>query len=251
MAGGIPSVAVSVARAIAGAACTMLLLAAAPARAESRDEFWPELNAYLKLNERTRVFLLAAFTQAEKTPGPGGPTRYQDSLYGAHLEYSLTPVLRAGLRDEDWARNRYLWIRVGYVYTRSNGDAETTDRFRENRGVFELNGRTLPLAAGLEVVARARLDARDRNGTESQRYRIRLGLEKSFDVNGRVVVPYVDAESFYDTRYNTWNRQLYRVGAEIGIAPAWRIEPYLGLQKDSRSEPSTTWMFGLALKYYR
>ena len=234
-----------------GTAATLLLFGGAGAPAESRDEFWPELNAYLKLNERTRIYLLAAFTQAEQTPGRGGPTRYQDSLYGAHIEYSLTPVLRANLRDEDWARNRYLWVRAGYVYTRSNGDAETTDRFRENRGVFELNGRTLPLAAGLEVTARARLDARDRNGTESQRYRMRLGLEKIFDVGGRTVVPYVDAENFYDTRYNTWDRQLYRAGAEIDIAPSWRIEPYLGLQKDSRSEPSTTRIFGLALKYYR
>ena len=239
------------ARAIAGVFFATLLFAGAPARAEDRNEFWPELNAYLKLNERTRVFLLAAFTHAEKTPSPSGPTRYQDSLYGAHIDYSLTPVLRTHLREEDWARNRYLWIRVGYVYTRSNGDAERTDRFRENRGVFELNGKTLPLAADLEFTGRLRLDARDRNGQDSQRYRLRLGVERIFEVGGHIVIPYVNAENFYDSRYNTWNRQLYQAGAEVEISRAWRIEPYLGLQKDSRSEPSTTRVFGLALKYYR
>ena len=239
------------ARTIAGVFLATLLFAGAPARAEDRNEFWPELNAYLKVNDRTRLFLQAAFTWAEKTPSPSGPTRYEDSLYGAHVDYALTPVLRQHLREEDWARNRYLWIRVGYAYTRSNGDAEKTDHFREKRGVFELNGRTLPLAADLEFTARLRLDARDRNDQDSQRYRVRLGVERSFDVGGHVVVPYVTAENSYDSRYSTWNRQLYQSGAEVEISRSWRIEPYLALQKDSRSEPSTTRIVGLALKFYR
>ena len=231
--------------------CVATLLAGGIAHAETRDEFWPELNAFVKLTERARLFLLAAYTVAEATPVPGGETRYRDSLYGVHLDYSLMPVFRTSLREEDWARNRYLWTRVGYVYSRSNGDAETTDRFRENRIVLELNTRTAPLLADLELTGRARVDLRDRNDTNSQRYRLRIGVERSFDVSGRAVVPYAQAETSYDTRYDNWNRQLYQAGAEVELARGWRIEPYVGRQNESRSEPSRTRIFGLALKIYR
>ena len=233
------------------ALCIAIALTAAVARAETRDEFWPELNGFIKLNERTRLFLLGAWTVAETTPTPAGDTRYLDSLYGVHVDYSLMPPFRHKLREENWERNRYLWLRAGYVYTRSNGDAETTDRFRENRIVLELNTRTAPLWGDLEFTGRARVDLRDRNDTESQRYRLRVGAERSFDVGGRAVVPYAQAETAYDTRYDTWNRQLYQAGAEVDLGPGWRIEGYLGRQNDSRSEPSRTNIFGLALKIYR
>jgi hypothetical protein len=195
--------------------------------------------------------LYTSYTYGQSPPGSGGALSIQDGEVGAHIDYSLTPILRPHLRDEDWARNRYLWIRVGYNYARSLGDAETTGRFRENRGVFELNSRTLPLAGEIELFGRIRMDARDRNGLESQRYRLKLGAERIFDVDGRVVVPYVETETFYDTRYSTWNQQRYKVGAEVELNRSWRIEPYFMLTADSRSEPSTARALGLALKFYR
>ena len=231
--------------------CAAIVLAGAAARAETRNELWPELNAFVKLNDRTRLFLLAAYTVAETTPAPGGSTQYLDSLYGVHVDYSLYPAFRHSLHDENWERNRYLWTRIGYAYTRSNGDAETTDRFRENRIVLELNARTAPLLGELEFTGRARVDVRDRNNADSQRYRLRVGVERSFDAGGRAVVPYVQAENGYDSRFDTWNRQLYQAGAEVELTRGWRFEAYLGRQDDSRSEPSRTRILGLALKIYR
>jgi len=65
-----------------------------------------------------------------------------------------------------------------------------------------------------------------------------------------VMVPYAQAEIFYDTRFDCWNRQLYQAGAEIELAKRWRIEPYLARQNDSRSTSGNVDRAGLVLKYY-
>jgi len=65
-----------------------------------------------------------------------------------------------------------------------------------------------------------------------------------------VTVPYAQAEVFYDTRYDIWNRQLYQLGAEIELSKHWRVEPYLARQNDSRSSSGNVDRMGLVLKYY-
>jgi len=196
------------------------------------------------------VFAAVAATRAEESQTTGGTTQYQDAAVGVHLDLTLTPVLRRSLAQGDWQRNRYLWTRIGYRYGRSAGDAESSERFREHRGVFELTGRTAPLAGDLEFVARVRWDAREVNDRHSDRYRLRLGVERSLKLGGRAVVPFGNAENFYDTRYDTWNRQRYQMGAEFEINRNWRIEPSLIRQNDSRSEPAHINALALALKYF-
>jgi hypothetical protein len=234
-------------------ACTVaaaLAWLAAPAPAAESNQFWPELDGYFNLGERTRLFLLATGSVYDPPPGGSGGTQFQDMQLGVHLDVTLAPLLRPDLLKGDWQRNRYLWMRVGYRYGRSLGSTEDTDPYREQRGIFELTGRTAPLAAGLELVTRFRWDVRDFNDQYSNRYRIRLQIEKSLQLDGRAVIPFANAETFYDTRFDTWNRQRYQVGAEFELSRVWRIEPSLARQNDSRSEPSRINALGLVLKYF-
>lgn len=97
---------------------------------------------------------------------------------------------------------------------------------------------------------RARVDFRDTDGDSSQRYRIRLGIEREFTVCGVVMVPYAQAEFFHDTRFDSWNRQLYQAGVEIELNKHWRIEPYFARQNDSRSASGNANRLGLVLKSY-
>ena len=226
----------------------LLLCASAGAQAETRNEFWPEFDAYLKMSDRARLFLLAAMSSAKDSNTAAGVTSYQDAQFGVHLDITLTPIFRPALMDADWERDRYLWIRVGY--RQSGTTRDSSDPYSERRGIFELNART-PLQRSRWLMARFRWDARDVDGQHSNRYRIRLGAEREFTWFERVAVPYVTAETFYDTRYDQWNRQRYQVGAEIAIDDRWRIEPYLVRQNDKRSQPAHVNAIGLALKYYR
>lgn len=228
-------------RILAILAFAALAALAAQARADDRQrEFVPELNAYANLSNRTRLFVLGDVTRnttADSTEGE----------FGVHLDYTLKPIFRPELRDADWERNRYLWTRVGYVQL-STPDQRSSGP-TERRGILELTGR-IPLPQEFWLVQRGRVDLRDIGGESSQRYRYRLGVEREFTVNGVVMVPYAQAEIFYDTRFDSWNRQLYQAGAEIELAKHWRIEPYLARQNDSRSTSGNVDRAGLVLKYY-
>jgi hypothetical protein len=65
---------------------------------DTQAEFVPELNAYLRLSEDTRLYLLGDLTQnlSESTT---------DGEVGVHLDITLKPILRRRLREADWERN--------------------------------------------------------------------------------------------------------------------------------------------------
>ena len=245
-----PSVSAARRGAIACIAAAALVGAAVPAAAETSGQFWPELDGYFSLSERTRLFLMATASHAEQVQGQSGGVSRQDMQVGVHLDVTLAPKFRPDLTQGDWQRNRYLWMRIGYRYGRSLGDLETSDPYREHRGIFELTGRTPPLAGGLEYVSRFRWDAREVNDVDSNRYRLRLQIEKSLSHEGRGVVPFVNAEAFYDTRYDAWIRERYQAGVEIQLNPSWRLEPALTYQSDSRATPARINALGLTLKYF-
>jgi len=230
----------------------VLLVSSTAAHAETSYELWPEFGTFLELNARTRVFLLATTTRVDQEATRGAPLDpVTDGTVGVHLDYSLAPARRRALLDQDWERRRYLWMRIGYQRARSVGDANLGNTFRENRGVFEVNARTPPLTGALEWSTRFRTDVRDRNGEHSNLYRVRLGVERQIDVRGRAVVPYLTAETIYDTRHDEWKQQRYQLGVEFGLNANWRFEPYLETRNDRRSEPARVYALGLALKYIR
>ncbi len=221
----------------------LLALGALPSPARAGDrvrEFVPEVNAFVKLSDQTRLFLLGDITQNLTTDRTEGEV-------GAHLDFTLKPVLRPRLTEADWVRDRYLWARVGYVVLTSPDKRGTGPE--ERRGILEITGR-MPLPNDIWLVNRARVDLRGIQGESSQRYRLRFGIEREFTVSGVAVVPYGQAEAFYDTRYDTWNRQLYQFGAEVALTKRWRIEPYYARQNDSRSSIERVDRLGFVLKYF-
>jgi hypothetical protein len=228
-----------------------LLLSCEAARADTSREFWPEFNAFLKIDERARWFLQAATTRGQ--PDDGSSSRVAavtEAMVGAHLDYALSPQLRPQLLEQDWARNRYLWARAGYQRLQSASDAPPESQYRENRGILEMTARTPPLAGDLEWIGRAHWDWRNRDGQNSSLYRLRLGVERSFDVDGHATVPYATAETIYDTRHSSWSQQRYQLGAEFAINATWRVESYLEARNYQQSQPSRVRALGLVLKYY-
>jgi hypothetical protein len=95
----------------------------------------PELNAFIPLSSRARLFLLSAITEdlsRETTVGE----------LGVNLDLTLKPILRRELGLGEWERERYLWVRVGYRLIGNLDDA--ADSKAEHRGIFEVTGR-IPL----------------------------------------------------------------------------------------------------------
>jgi len=218
------------------------MAASAPqVRAADSSEFWPELSAFVRLDDQTRVYLDAAYAKGQESDN-----RSLD--LGAFLDVSIMPILREELRREDWQRNRYLWARVGYtrIFKASNGGPADV---AEDRGVVSLYGRAL-LPKDTTIEARVRADLRWLGGDYSTRYRFRIEANREFTVAGHAVVPYVNAEWFYDTRYSGWARTLVQAGPEITVNKNFRYEIYLAWQADRLPKHETLTALGVVAKWY-
>jgi hypothetical protein len=207
------------------------------------SEFWPELSAFMQLNERTRAFFDASYALAKESD-----VKSLDAA--AYLDVSLKPIgpIRRERLTDDWQRNRYLWARVGYVRVFEQTDSEGVEVV-ENRGVIALYGR-VPLPAEFWIETRTRADFRWIGSEYSNRYRFRLDLSREFAVRDRAVVPYCNFEWFYDTRYDDWARTLLTVGAEVTMTEHFRYEVYLARQADRVPEDKDLNALGVALKWY-
>jgi hypothetical protein len=189
----------------------------APA-ADTNTEFVPEMWAYLDLSDRARLFFLASLNDNVTQSA-------QDETVGVHFDIALKPLLRRRLRVADWARNKYLWVRVGYRRNFGGSTRET--------GVLEANSR-FPLPLALWAVSRLRTDLRNETGGFSVRPRYRLDVEREVPLGRLTATPYVRAEVLYDSRPSTWDWR-YQAGAEIALTRHWRVEPYFARRQNQHS----------------
>jgi len=232
---------------------TLLLstvLQAAPAWADDSlsTEFWPEINAYVRLDERSRLLFTAAATRAMEGQWSPGQASTQDAQFTVNLDYTLAPILRRDVPEAEWSKNRLLWSRIGFEYGTSG--RSSADSFRAYTGILELNSR-YPTPSLLWITGRLRVDLRDVNGESSQRYRVRLGSEWDTVVLEHPIAPYSSIEFVYDTRYDQWSRMTLKAGLETPIAEAWRVEPYLALQFNKPNDDiSRVLGLGLTFKVY-
>ena len=220
--------------------CACLAFAGVAHAAESQ-EFWPELNLFYGLNERTRLYGVAAYAD-------GMESDVSSLDVAAYVDVSFKPIIRRDFHTEDWQRSRYFWTRVGYVrvfdVTQESGRQES-----EDRGVVAVNGKA-PLPAEVWLEARARADFRWIDGQYSTRYRARLEATREFSVLDHAVAPYINYEWFFDTRYDAWTRTLAQVGAEITMSRHFRFEAYLAGQNDEQPNDESLIALGLIAKWY-
>ena len=215
------------------------------ASSDDTSEFWPELNLFTTLNPTTRFYFVAANTKGkESTLRTLDLAGFVDFTVGPHLQ--ILQVRRAR-QKEDWQTKKYFWARIGFDHIFKAEDGSTTKS--EERGIVALHARYyLPGAILLE--GRTRADLRWIGDDYSTRYRLRLEVNRDFTLRNRVITPYLQAENFYDTRYDGWARQLYQVGAEIGVGPHFRVEPYVARQLDRLPSDSALTAFALVARWY-
>lgn len=223
-----------------GAALAAGLALALPTQAGyEQREFVPEVNVYWQLSPLARAYVQASVV--------GQLTQdTTDGEFGAYVDYTLQPIFRPALQGAAWERNRYLWARAGFLF---GGGQEGLKDFSERRVIVEATAR-VPLPDQLWVTHRAHVDLRQIDGASSQRYRYRLGVEREFSVLGTTLVPYAQAEVYYDTRFSAISRMVYQFGAELDLSHEWRVEPYWARQNDKQPERGVVHRFGLVIKFY-
>jgi hypothetical protein len=212
------------------------------------SEFWPEINAYYPIDERSRLLFTAAATRAMEGALEDRVTTLQDGQFTINFDYTLAPVLRKDVPQAEWSKNRLLWTRLGFDYGTSFTSG--SDAFRSYTGVVELTSR-YPIGEDVWLHNRLRVDFRHINGEPSQRYRARVGAEGAAVAFEHPYSPYANVELLYDTRYDKWSRTTFKTGLETPLAEDWRVEPYIALQLNKPGEEVNRVLgFGLTLKYY-
>jgi len=215
------------------------VLVAANASAADSSEFWPELSAFVGMTPATRLYLDASYAHGED---------FRSLDLSAFVDISIQPILREDLRTDDWQRKRYLWARLGYTRVLKAEEGGAT-QVAEDRAVVSGYARAeLPAEVWLE--ARARADLRWMSGDYSTRYRVRLEVNREFTVLEHSVVPYFNAEAFYDTRFDGWSRALYQGGAEVTVNQHFRYEIYLASQVDRLPKRTSVGALGVVAKWY-
>jgi len=215
-------------------------LPSSAAAAGDTQEVWPELSAYVKTGQLTRLYLDLSYAQERDALS-------RSLEMGAYLDVSIKPIVRRQLRDQEWARKRYLWSRVGYVHVlKGEGNFSSPS---EDRGVVSLLAKfALPNDVWFE--GRTRADLRWIEGEYSTRYRFRAEVNREWFVWGHAVAPYFHVEWIADSRYGGLSRVLYEGGPELTLSSRFRFEIYGARQVDRLPQKSVLTAIGVVAKWY-
>jgi hypothetical protein len=208
------------------------LVAAGTAVADDPSkEFWPEVDTWWRLSPAWRLSLFVPISKNLETHYREGNLIPQvDVAFGrANLERRLL--------DDDRVRQMKLFLlRGGYLGGKSLDDRG--DAYTEHTAFAELHWR-LPIKGGFLLSHRLRTDLRwlGQDSAEfSQRLRYRLMLEREYTAGRVSIVPYVNVEPYYDSRYDTINRIRLIPGASVSWTRYAALEGNVTYQYDSKSQ---------------
>lgn len=205
------------------------------ARAQAAQfEFLPKIDAYKHFTEKLQGEFVISRTADADT--------FNSIQVGPQLNISLRPILRSALLRRNETSYKYLSFGVGYRYIAN------TDKPPENRGIVELTAR-YPLPVNMQLSDRNRADLRVIQGQFSWRYRNRVTLERSFNFYKNPITPYAQAEFYYNTKSDTWDKKIYQFGLNFPVHHRAELNPYYERQ-DNTSKPDYVNAFGFTVSLY-
>ncbi len=211
---------------------------------DSRDttrEFWPEVNLYLNLSERSRLLFIYSGTRQAALEA------FAEGQGGIYFDHWGLPPLRAGvIQTPDLSRSKMLLLRVGYLFSRpKNRSGSSIEHALSTEGTVRAH-----LRWSLLLSDRSRFDFRWSNGQFRWRYRNRLKIEKTFRVDRFELTPYSHVEAFCSLDEKRWTRARYTAGMEWMITKRVVFEVYFTRQNELRSDLPILHAMGVALQFY-
>jgi len=232
---------------IACLALIVLFGATAAAAEEASWEFWPETDLWMRLSPAWRLSSFIALSNNIET-------NYREGSFILQADYGWgkkTLLFKTRLLDEGRAQNKMnvMLFRGGYLSGRSLDDRGAA--YTENTMLLELHART-PVKHGVLLSNRLRTDLRWLGDAPefSYRLRYRLMLEKEIAAWGTSIVPYVNAEPYYDSRYEIVNRVRLIGGATVAWSPRFALEGDITYQHDTRSSVTNLYALNVILHVY-
>jgi hypothetical protein len=216
----------------------MLLCRAGSAESTQQTEFFPEVDAYLKLNPYIRVSFLAKDTRE------GGDST--QAAIGPSVDFYLKPLIRLKRItsfDLDDAKSRPLVLTAGYNFVSAPNSPST------NRVIVAVTSH-LPIKAELLFTDRNRADLDWSNGF-TWRYRNRPSLQRTFAIHSYHLMPYASAEFYYESQYSKFSTTELYAGANLPLGKHVDLDPYYEHQNNTGKKPNKQVnALGLTLNLY-
>jgi hypothetical protein len=177
-------------------------------------QFLPEVDTYLKLNSKGRVYF-----QAKDDREGGDPTQ---ATLGPSIQFYFKPLLKLkkiAAFDLNDAKHRPLAFEAGYRYiTAPNAPSE-------NRFLTDVTLH-FPMKAAILLTDRNRADLDWKAGTFAWRYRNKLTLERTFAIYSYHLIPYAAVEPFYQSQYEKWSTTSLYGGCLLPVGRHVQFNPY-------------------------
>ena len=224
-----------------------LALPALTLAGETGEEFWPEVDVWIRLDDHFRLSPCLSLSSDLET-------RYREGIALLQLDYSWrrggAPFMSRRLFDEARAAamNRFM-VRGGWLAGKSLDDDGRS--YSERQAFLELHLRN-PLKGGSLLSHRLRTDLRFIGDERdfSWRLRYRLQAEKEYHAIGTSVVPYASLEGSFDERYSAINRIRAIGGGTVALSRLFVAEANITYQYDSHLPTTDLFALNAILNVY-
>jgi hypothetical protein len=209
----------------------------------TKQEVWPEINLFYKINDKVRLFALYSTTKLENS-------EYSDGACAAYVDYFAMPWFTEQILSKlqfDSTPGTFLWFRAGYSYSSTPGGSENP--VTEHTIVTEMNPR-FSLPFNIMLTGRNRFDWRYRNGDFMPRYRPKLNFERNMHTAYLTFAPYVYGEYFWDFNNSDVNKFRICGGVELRVTRILNFEWYYNHQFGTKRGVNALDAIGLVLKVY-
>lgn len=213
---------------------------------ETSIEFWPEIDAWLRLSPTWRVSMFVPISKNIETAYREGNLILQADFAWGHRNH----VYFKRLFDENTAQvMKTFLLRGGYLGARSLDDKGAV--YNEDMAFLELHVR-IPFVGHVLFSHRLRSDLRwiGDDNTFSTRWRYRMMIEKEYEVGITSLVPYINVEPYYDSRYKTINRVRLIGGASVSWAARFALEGNITYQYDSKSSVTNLYALNIIVHVF-
>lgn len=209
-------------------------------------EFWPESDIWYRLNSSWRLSSFIAITKYNET-------KYRDLTVLIQADYgwgkTKHPFYKR-LFDEKRAQTVKAWLlRGGYMGGLSLG--ENAGSYTEDMLFSEIH-RRFPVKGKILISHRLRTDIRwvGEPAKLSYRFRYRLMVEKEYEAGKSSLVPYVNIEPYWDSRYSEINRVRIIGGITVSRGKHFAYEGNITYQYDSHYDTNNLFAFNIILHLF-
>ena len=207
------------------------------------QEVWPSIDAYLRINDRWRLYATTAATKLDESSYADGAI----GIFADHFTYPMGFVQKFAANRSDSLPGKFLWLRFGYQYSATPPSSE--DPFSESMLVTEANARAY-LPWKMLFTVKNRFDWRLKNEEFNLRYRPRLVVERDLRTEYLMFTAYGFLEYFGNFGNSQVDKLRAQFGVEIRVLKHVNYEIFWNHQFENAPEVPEVDAFGMTLKIY-